>query len=530
MVDDRKKSTIGCLFFCGLLFWNISYHSMWVDELQAWSLTRASSDLFDLFIRLRPESHPGLWYLVLWFPSRLTDDPHIMQIVTAGIGAASLSLIWMRSPFSFLERALLSSGFQLAYNLTALSRSYSLGILIVLSFVAYRKEFARRPWVGWLLLGLLANVHLYFAAASFCLAIDWLRDENRSVPLLQGASLYLLGMFFSLLTMLRLFETRLHSFEHLPLVAGLTLLLGLALWLCSKRLPELTTIILAMAILALLGLMALGWYFRPGLSAGAVAQRLLSSLSVLGAGIVPLFHPLKTGYWNLALPPVLGSCLFGAATWVSFVLLRKRTHRLCLLALQTSFMLAVFSFWQPGTSWHAGVLYLLLVGYLWLAKREDSLVGPVWLLPLFILPQSLAGAHAMVASKTRGLSASQDTAIWLREQELDQETIYGYDLFPTLGVATYLRKPFYFLEAGEYLSYNPWGKWLRHEYLPHMLGEHMKKAGRQQSILVVPVRRKQQLAKAFAANSRISCRVIHELNHTVTEHYVVLRVTRESGL
>jgi hypothetical protein len=84
-------SVITTLLFLVVLFLNILHHEMWRDELQAWLIGRDSISIFELLFRnMRYEGHPALWHLGLFFITRFTDNPFIMQILNVLISGAAL--------------------------------------------------------------------------------------------------------------------------------------------------------------------------------------------------------------------------------------------------------------------------------------------------------------------------------------------------------------------------------------------------------------------------------------------------------
>ena len=295
---EKRWNLLGWLAFSSLLFFNLYHHAMWVDELQAWSLTRASGDPYELFINLYPEGHPMLWYLLLWFPGRWTANPLGMQGVNFVLAVMSIGLIWLRSPLDWKEKLLLSLSYQVGYNFFVLSRCYSLGTLLVLVFVSFPSVFRQRSYLAWAVLGLLANVHLYFTAASLCLAIVWMGSQANSKRLLGGASAYLVGFFFAALALLRAMNPDETRFTHLPFVILLTFALGLGLWLFASDLAKATkvatwgtgAILVVSATILVVGNVA---------SRGFKVNRLGRDLSVLGAGFLPLRNPFQ--------PPLLGT-------------------------------------------------------------------------------------------------------------------------------------------------------------------------------------------------------------------------------
>jgi hypothetical protein len=123
-------------------------HAMWRDEMQAWLIARDSPNLKDLLNNLRYEGHPALWYLLLMPLTRLSRNPALMQHLQLAISAASLSIVLWRAPLTRLERGLFPFGYFILYEYAVKSRSYALGILLLVVFCAKAPAKTRFNWVG----------------------------------------------------------------------------------------------------------------------------------------------------------------------------------------------------------------------------------------------------------------------------------------------------------------------------------------------------------------------------------------------
>jgi len=152
-------------------------HEMWQDELQAWMIARDSSSIFNLlFQNLRYEGHPGLWYLGLYLITRVTHNPFFMQLYHLFIATISVYILAKFSPFTNLQKWLLSFGYFSLFEYCIISRSYVLGILLLYIFCAlfpYRQK-------GYLLLSLvlllLANTHVYGLIMAIALGLTLVCD------------------------------------------------------------------------------------------------------------------------------------------------------------------------------------------------------------------------------------------------------------------------------------------------------------------------------------------------------------------
>src|SRR5205085_8289856 len=109
-------------------------HEPWRDEWQAWAIARDSRSVGELFHNIRYEGHPPLWFLVLFGLSRFTRDIIAMRVISAVTGVVATALIVRFAPLSKLERALYSFGYFAAFEYLAISRSYGLGVALVVGY------------------------------------------------------------------------------------------------------------------------------------------------------------------------------------------------------------------------------------------------------------------------------------------------------------------------------------------------------------------------------------------------------------
>ena len=107
-------------------------HELWRDELQAWSIAKASTSPLDVIRNTQFEGRPPLWQLLLWPLTRLFDNPNTMKFVVFAIGSAAM-WIWVRNTaLPFLIRALVSFGFLFTGGYFGHSREYILMLLLLL--------------------------------------------------------------------------------------------------------------------------------------------------------------------------------------------------------------------------------------------------------------------------------------------------------------------------------------------------------------------------------------------------------------
>lgn len=174
---------------------SLKRHDMWFDELQAWGVVRAAEDLGGLFQNLQYEGHPPLWHLLLFGVTRLTGDPHWMQAATWVLASTSFALVVVCAPWPRWIRYVVASGYFFLFEFAAISRSYVLGVLLlVLALIAHR---GGRIWWRTALLCLLAMTSLMgvVLALSFAGYLLWQRKVLHPIVIVGGS---LASVFLSL--------------------------------------------------------------------------------------------------------------------------------------------------------------------------------------------------------------------------------------------------------------------------------------------------------------------------------------------
>lgn len=146
-------------------------HEMWRDELEAWLIARDSNSISELFSNLTFTGHPALWYLILYLLTRITHNPVAMQAAHFFIAVAVISLFVFSSPFNNLQKTLFCFSYFPLYEYGVISRSYSLGILLLFTFcILYCRKNQNCLYLS-LALTLACQVSIYSLIISFFLAL-----------------------------------------------------------------------------------------------------------------------------------------------------------------------------------------------------------------------------------------------------------------------------------------------------------------------------------------------------------------------
>jgi hypothetical protein len=153
----------GILLTCFALLATVGilHHAMWRDELQAWLVAVDSRSLGELFNNLRLETHPWMWHLLLYCPSRFTANPMAMQLLHLGLAVTTIWVFLRFSPFRRVEKALFIFGYFPLYEYCLISRDYVLVVLLVFLFCTLLQNRPGRYIPIAVVLFCLPNTHMY---------------------------------------------------------------------------------------------------------------------------------------------------------------------------------------------------------------------------------------------------------------------------------------------------------------------------------------------------------------------------------
>ena len=400
-------------------------HEMWRDELQAWLLAAESGSLPELFHNLRYEGHPALWHLVLFAVSRVTSAPWVMQVLHLAIAAAAVFFFARNAPFSRRARALFAFGYFPLFEYGVISRSYSLGLLLVLAFasLAPRRIDPKGLSRGYLHLGivlaLLANANAY----------GWLLAAALAGGLVVEAL------------------TRAEARQAVAARAG-EALLALGIWAVAAALGALQMVPPADG----------GFAARSSWSFAWDPQKVLLMLASVAQAYFPLPNVKGEAVWNSLLLwrlPVQVSALLGVAA-VAGLAFHLRRSRLALAAyLGGTLILLAFAYgFYFGWLRHYGHHFVLAVGCLWLA-RQDEEGAPRRDLPLvlWLTVQMIAGLTLWGLDLMLPFSNAKAVARLLAEAPLPAAVSPDYLGTPVSG---YLGRPIDNLETLEPVTFVLW--------------------------------------------------------------------------
>jgi hypothetical protein len=191
MLGLKARDIAIWIAYSAMLVVVVPWHEPWSDEAQAWLLARDLSIPQLIFYNLRYESHPALWYLILWIPSHLHWGYASLGWISAAIAACGIYVLLRFAPFPFYLRAILPFTFFLAYQYAVVARSYVLFPLLCFLIAHFYRKTPARPVPMAILLALLANVSVHgtLVACALVPAYGWTVFRRRGVGNLSRRSL-----------------------------------------------------------------------------------------------------------------------------------------------------------------------------------------------------------------------------------------------------------------------------------------------------------------------------------------------------
>ena len=464
---------LGAAFFLLALI-NISRHEMWRDELQTWLTAKDSGSLIELVHNMRYDGHPGLWHLLLYCLSSLTDNPAAMQLLHLAIATATVYVLARYSPFTKLQKTLFCFGYFPLYEYGTISRNYGLGLFLIFCFCAvFRAGPTKKYLVPAVILSALMQTTAYGLMIALALALiplceivstprrrDLLRAKGLEMVI--AASLFLAAVFLSVVQLLP------------PKDSGY----------------------------------AVGWQHHESLTS------IVMTLNIVWRSFVPI-PELSQHFWNSNIMPadfwivphsvvmlpgsLLFSCVLLPASWLFFI---RKPIALFSYFFGTAVMLAFTCFKFYGFQRHHGHIFVLFIACLWIAERcpeqwlsRSTLDTPLTrafakhsgrILVAILLVHTAAAAIACGIDWAQPFSQSKRVADFVRRAGMADMFIVGDADYAVSPVAGWLNRKLYYPQGNRIGSFIIWDQ-RRLNWDPQNLIKTAKEkaAERREDILVI---------------------------------------------
>lgn len=412
--------------------WGLAEHEMWRDEHQTWLSARDSNSYLDLYRNTIYDGHPILWHSILWIFSKFTSAFQTVQVVNLAFGTAAIFLLNKHAPFPKLWRVLITFNYFFLYEYTVISRSYGLGLLLVIALcAAYHLRF-RRPWVIAMLLFLLANTSVYGCIISLCFTGIILFD------LMSG--------------------WKEHSLRGIRIITSLVFALSGASLAIYMIYPEEDN----------------GFYISKVSSFDL--SHLYYTLDKVVTAYIPVPDLSRYDFWNTiayrsddaVLSPAIAIILL-AATACMFI---NRPKIFLLYATGTGLLLAFVYYTNLAYARYTGHFFVLLVACLWLAgnyaerhfaSRITNSISKAGirirsvLIPLLLAAGAVGGIGAWAGDLEKEFSASRKAAAYIQNEKLDTLPIVGSADYVISCLPSILnKKDIYYVEKSDWGTFLIW--------------------------------------------------------------------------
>ncbi|MBI5248355.1 MAG: hypothetical protein HY912_02575 [Desulfomonile tiedjei] len=445
-------------------------HEMWRDELQAWLIVKDSPDLKTVLQTIKFEGHPGLWYSLLYFLSKVSSNIVGFQLLHLAIAAVSIYVFVVFAPFSKFQKSLFAFGYFPLYEYSIISRHYAIGILFVFLLCALYPNRRKMYVVIGVILALLANSNVYGSIIAIC--------------------------FYSMLIVDFFLQADRMKGEKLGAIAGsVAFMLGLALAV-EQMIPRSDSCF------------AVPWHFFFH------ATHFGATLSTVAASYIPLPNIDSIDFWNsnfLAFSPA-GEAFMPDISLVLAVCCLVSLYRTPLalwLYLSSTIGVLLFTYLVYfGSLRHHGHLFVILVVCFWIASYYENSTnldpaeskvswnqktGKIFLTLLLCL-HFVSGAFAFYTDLRHPFSAGQAVAEFIKEHGLQTAIVAGDGPYVT-SVGAYLDKPVYFADRSRFGTFVVFDTQLSRPDCPELM-ERVKRVAQPLNADVILV-----------LNEEISCQV-----------------------
>lgn len=164
-------------------------HQPWLDEWQALLIAQESPTLTDMIANLRYEGHPPLWHLSLRALAVIIPIYWVLPVAAAIAALCTHAILFLRMPFTRLQRLLVATGYFMLFDYLTISRSLTLGVMGLVLFMAMRDRK-----IAWLWLALLPLCDFLFGVLSIAMIIVQWRDRRLWAP---GMALWAVASAFA---------------------------------------------------------------------------------------------------------------------------------------------------------------------------------------------------------------------------------------------------------------------------------------------------------------------------------------------
>lgn len=179
-LKDNLLSFLVIFLFILIVLTNKNFYMFYPDEFHAYNIAKEFG-LFDIIRLMRAEGHTFIWYTILKLvPHNEFFFPWMLKWFSGFFSLIAVCLLWFKSPFSHVEKFLITFSFPMLFLYPTIARPYSLGIMLLFMLTVFYKKRLEHPILFATLIYLTANTSLMAAVGAFSFSILFIYDLIKS--------------------------------------------------------------------------------------------------------------------------------------------------------------------------------------------------------------------------------------------------------------------------------------------------------------------------------------------------------------
>jgi len=466
-----------------LSFVGILHHEIWLDEAQHWLFARDSTSIQNLIYNLRYEGHPMLWNILLYFITRITQNPFWMQFLHIVISTIAIYIFLVKAPFSLIFKTLFIFGYFMFYEYNIISRNYMLGVLFLFLACSIYKNREKRYILLMLYLALATNTHLIFGIISFALFMtllfdNFLKRNLKNKMILLGSLIFIIGLTLSIIQIIPPKDTT--FFDHIDTLT--------------------------------------------------IKEKIIPGFISFFKGLFPLPDFRTIHFWNTNLfvnisKPI--TAIVGIVVYFIPLYLFKK-QKLTLFFIYTALMgVQIFFFiTQLSATRYFGMTFIIFMVALWLNKYHSNYTEVAndklknYIVYGILIIQFIASIIAFSIDFVQPFSAGKEVTTLLKEKNLFNHKVITTYCEGTI-LSPYLKKKVYFLCGDSLQSYCLWHIYTACDFTNQDIINKLSRLVSDKSMIFIcnsDLFKKATLNNWYNVNNRLSVKLISKLGKHVVKN------------
>jgi hypothetical protein len=391
-------------------------HELWLDEASTLLTVKNTHGLHGFYQVFRYDGNPWLWFALLKIVTIFNDHPFTIQIFHICIATSAVYMIFRYSPFIFIEKVLIISGYFFIYEYNIISRNYALGLALLLGglYCIQNKKYI----TALIVLVCCMQTHLHFSLLAFTLIVCTYFPLIRKQLIVKNILFIGIVVLGCLLLFFQVMDAGSHGYFQYQ-------------------------------------------HYKP-FSGESIQRGLIMPLRA----IFPISDPIsftRDSNVLLQLPHLVIALIALLSVGFPFIILRtsKRASVFFLLILSGIIFLSFISR-QPAIQLrHCGTIWIGFIVARWLqlndaTARQQSKRNSNRLFLFLLCIQIYPATVAVIADLQRPFSEGRSVAAYIMKNHLEDHLIICGHHFHGPPIAVYLDQPLYYPERKEMGTYCIW--------------------------------------------------------------------------